>query len=134
MTRISSLWTYPRRGEAGQEHESIEVTAAGLAGDRPKRAAVSVIGADSPGHRANIVLDVTTADVESLAGRVGRIGEALLAFEVTGNACHGVYAAVGEGGVLRVGDEVVLVDDAEDGAQHDATVDGSTDDPTSTDG
>ena len=57
------------------------------------------------------MLDGTTADVESLDGRVVRIGGVLLAVGATGNHCAGLYAAVGESGTVRVGDPVEVVED-----------------------
>ncbi len=111
--RVRAIHTYPeKRGEA-IDHDAVEVRDAGLVGDRPKRAAVSLVGVDSPHTRANIVLDVPTGDLETLDGRVVRIGGVLLALGATGNHCAGLYAAVGEGGTVRVGDPVELVEGAE---------------------
>jgi uncharacterized protein YcbX len=104
--RVRAIHTFPVRGEAGVEHASVHVDAAGLAGDRPKKAAVSLVGADSPATRANLVLDVSTEQVEALDGTVVRIGGVLLALQLTGTACPGLYAAVGEPGSIRVGDTV----------------------------
>lgn len=106
VIRVRSIHTFPVRGEPGVEVAAVHVGPAGLDGDRPKRAAVSLVGHDSPGTRANLVLDVPTADVERLEGSLVRIGEVLLAVEATGNACAGLYAAVGEEGWVRVGDAV----------------------------
>ena len=106
VIRVRSIHTFPTRGEAGVEVESVRVSAAGLAGDRPKRAAVSLVGDDAPATRANLVLDVPTSQVEGLGGSLLRVGEVLLAAEPTGNACPGLYAAVGEEGWVRVGDVV----------------------------
>ena len=108
---VQALHTFPERGQDGQEHERAEVTAEGLVGDRPKRAAISVVGHDAPATRANLVLDVPTAQVESLAGRLVRVGGVLLAVEATGNACPGLYASVGEPGALAVGDAVEVVEE-----------------------
>ncbi|WP_392542211.1 hypothetical protein [Oryzobacter telluris] len=106
VIRVRSIHTYPTRGEPGVEVEAVHVTADGLEGDRPKKAAVSLVGADSPTTRANLVLDVPTAQVEALHGGVLRIGEVVLAVEPTGNACAGLYAAVGAEGWVKVGDTV----------------------------
>ena len=46
----------------------MQVGEAGLAGDRPKKAAVSLVGADAPATRANLVLDAPTERVEALDG------------------------------------------------------------------
>jgi uncharacterized protein YcbX len=106
VMRVLAIHTFPVRGEAGVDHASVLVGEAGLAGDRPKKAAVSLVGSDAPGTRANLVLDAPTERVESLDGSVLRIGDVLLAVQSTGNACVGLYAAVGEPGSIRVGDVV----------------------------
>ena len=111
MTSVRSIHTFPRRREAGDSLPSVLVTAEGLSGDRPKRSPVSLVGHDSPSTRANLVLDLPTAEVEALGGRVVRVGEVLLAVEPTGNACPGLYASVGESGTIRVGDAVEVVED-----------------------
>ena len=102
--RVQGIRTYPTPGEPGVDHDAVRLTSAGLEGDRPKKAAVSLIGDDAPTTRANLVLDAPTTAVEALDGCVVRIGEALLAVQVTGNSCRGLYAAVGEAGTVRVGD------------------------------
>ena len=104
--RVLAIHTFPTSGEPGVDHASVRVTPQGLEGDRPKKAAVSVVGTDAPATRSNLVLDATTAEVESLDGQVVRIGEVLLALRLTGSSCPGLYAAVGEGGSIRVGDSV----------------------------
>ena len=104
--RVLAIHTFPVRGEAGVEHTSVRVDEAGLDGDRPKKAAVSLVGADAPATRANLVLDATTEQVETLDGSAVRIGEVLLAVQRTGTSCPGLYAAVGEPGSIRVGDRV----------------------------
>ncbi len=109
---VRAIHTFPERGQDGVEHHTAEVGAAGITGDRPKKAAVSVVGHDSPHTRANLVLDVPTAEVETLAGRVVHVGGVVLAVEGTGNACPGLYAAVGQAGTVRVGDAVTVVEEA----------------------
>ena len=104
--RVQAIHTFPVRGEAGVEHHIVQVDQAGLSGDRPKKAAVSLVGADAPATRANLVLDATTEQVETLDGSAVRIGEVLLAVQRTGTSCPGLYAAVGEPGSIRVGDRV----------------------------
>jgi hypothetical protein len=106
VIRVRSIHTFPARGEPGVEVDAVRVTAAGLEGDRPKKAAVSLVGDDAPATRANLVLDVPTSDVEVLEGSLLRVGEVLLAVDSTGNSCPGLYAAVGEEGWVRVGDTV----------------------------
>ena len=105
---VVALATYPRAREAAVAHEVVDVGLDGLAGDRPKKAAVSLVGVDSPMTRTNIVLSGTSAEVEALDGQVLRIGEVVLAVERTGNSCRGLYAAVGHPGVVRLGDLVTL--------------------------
>lgn len=112
--RVRALHTFPEKGREAVDHTAVEVDATGLAGDRAKRAAVSIVGHDAPGTRANVVLDAPTADVEALAGTVVRVGQVLLAVESTRNTCPGVYAAVGEAGTVRVGDVVEVVEVVED--------------------
>lgn len=109
---VRSIHTFPERRAAAHDHDSAEVALAGLVGDRPKKAAVSVVGHDSPHTRANLVLDAPTAEVEALSGHVLRVGDVVLAVESTGNACAGLYAAVGHPGTVRVGDAVEVVEDA----------------------
>jgi len=104
--RVLAIHTFPTSGEPAVDHASVRVTQEGLEGDRPKKAAVSVVGADSPATRSNIVLDAPTAQVEALDGQVVRIGGVLLALRVTGSSCPGLYAAVGEAGSIRVGDRL----------------------------
>jgi hypothetical protein len=104
--RVRAIHTFPVRGEAGVEHDRVRVDATGLVGDRPKKAAVSLVGADAPATRANLVLDAPTDQVEALDGSVVRIGEVLLAVQLTGTSCPGLYAAVGEAGSIGVGDRV----------------------------
>jgi hypothetical protein len=107
VIRVRAIRTYPTPREPGVEHAAVRVGPEGIEGDRRKKAALSLVGADSPSTRANVVLDVPTGEVEALAGTVVRIGGALLAVEGTGNTCPGLYAAVGEPGSITVGDEVV---------------------------
>ena len=107
VIRVLAIHTFPVHGEAGVDHASVHVGEAGLEGDRRKKAAVSMVGADSPSTRANLVLDAPTQRVEALEGSVVRIGQVLLAVQSTGTSCPGLYAAVGEPGSIRVGDAVV---------------------------
>jgi uncharacterized protein YcbX len=113
VLRVRAIHTFPERRGPAVHHRAAEVGTAGLVGDRPKKAAVSLVGADSPETRANLVLDGPTDAVEALDGRVVRIGGAVLALNTTGNHCAGLYAAVGETGTVRVGDVVEVVEDDE---------------------
>jgi uncharacterized protein YcbX len=112
VMRVRAIHTFPEKRGPAVDHIAVEVSDTGLAGDRPKKAAVSLVGADSPDTRANLVLDGPTRLVEELDGQVVRIGGALLALNTTGNHCAGLYAAVGESGTVRVGDPVEIVEDA----------------------
>ena len=76
---VRAIRTFPEHGGAAVDHDSVDVDTAGLAGDRRRKAAVSLIGDDAPATRANLVLDGPTADVEALDGHLLRIGEVLLA-------------------------------------------------------
>ena len=106
VIRVQAIHTFPVRGGPAVDHTHVAVAETGLAGDRPKKAAVSLVGADSPTTRANLVLDAPTEQVEALDGSVLRVGEVLLAVQTTGTSCRGLYAAVGEPGSIRVGELV----------------------------
>lgn len=106
--RVLAIHTFPVRGEPAVEHASVTVTRAGLDGDRAKKAAVSLVGSDAPSTRANLVLDVATERLEGLDGEVVRIGDVLLAVQLTGTSCPGLYAAVGEPGSIHVGDRLEI--------------------------
>ncbi len=112
-THVSALHTFPVTGEPGLDHDGVVVEADGLAGDRRKKAAVSLVGNDSPSTRSNVVLDIPSAEVETLVGSVVRIGDVLLAVERPAGSCPGVYAAVGEVGVIRIGDPVLVQEASE---------------------
>ena len=111
MAEVTGIHVYPVSGEPGRELEEAAVDAAGLAGDRRKKAAVHVVAADdvAPDTRANLVVSLTSVELASA------VGGALLAggveLDVTGTArdCPGVYAAVRRPGTVRVGDEVTAV-------------------------
>ena len=101
----------PRQRRAGPELAEAVVDAAGLAGDRRKKAAVHVVAADdvAPDTRANLVVSLPL-------GRAGRGDRGVLVageveLDVTGTArnCPGVYAAVRRPGTVRVGDVVTAV-------------------------
>lgn len=107
VIRVRAIRTFPEHGEPGVDHDAVRVGSDGLDGDRRKKAAVSLVGNDSPSTRANLVLDVPTAAVEALDGEVVLVGDVLLAVQGTGTSCPGLYAAVGGAGWVRVGDVVV---------------------------
>ncbi|MGL5860692.1 MAG: hypothetical protein ACRCY9_05490 [Phycicoccus sp.] len=105
--RVLAVRTYPRRGKPPVGHEAAVMTAAGLEGDRTKKAPVSMVGRDAPDTRANLVLDASTVDVEALDGAVLRIGAAIVVARRTGNSCRGLYASVRQEGRVAVGDVVL---------------------------
>lgn len=111
--QVVSLATFPVPKEPGIGHEAIDIGPEGLAGDRPKRAAVSLTGTDSS-TRANIVVSAPSAELAALDGRRLRIGEVVLAVWNTGNSCTGLYAAVGHPGRLAVGDVVEIEPDEDE--------------------
>ena len=106
---VRAIRTFPEHGGAAVDHDSVDVAEAGLSGDRRRKAAVSLIGDDSPATRANFVLDGPTAQVEALDGRVLRIGDVILAVTTTGSHCAGLYGSVGESGTVSVGDVVEVM-------------------------
>ncbi len=112
-THVTALHTFPVKGEPGLDHDVVAVEGDGLAGDRRKKAAISLVGNDSPSTRSNIVLDLPSVEVEALVGSVVRIGDVLLAVERPAGSCPGVYASVGEAGAIRVGDPVLVQEAAE---------------------
>jgi uncharacterized protein YcbX len=104
---VRQIHVYPVHGEPGRDLDSVEVSEPGLQGDRPKKAPVMVLSADdTSGARANLVVDLPTADLVASVGKVIAVGPVEL--DVTGPAgtCPGVYAAVRRPGTVRVGDAV----------------------------
>jgi len=109
MASLSSIYIYPDRDEPAQELEQASVSAEGLDGDRRKKSPVHLVSVEdyvTTHPRANLVVDVDTADLAALVGRRVRIGSVEL--DVTGSpsSCPGVYAVVPVPGNLAVGDEV----------------------------
>ncbi len=111
--QVVSLATFPVPKEPGVGHASVDVGPDGLAGDRPKRAAVSLAGTDSS-TRANIVVSASSAELAALDGRRLRIGGVVLTVRNTGNDCDGLYAAVALPGRVAVGDPVVVEPDEDE--------------------
>jgi uncharacterized protein YcbX len=112
VAQVTQIHVYPVSGQPGRELEEAAVDAAGLAGDRRKKAAVHLVAADevAPDTRANLVVSLTPTELEASIGGVLVTGGVEL--DVTGTArdCPGVYAAVRHPGLVRVGDEVTAVD------------------------
>jgi uncharacterized protein YcbX len=106
---VQSIHVYPTHGEPGQDLTAVEVSEAGLSGDRPKKAPVMVLSAeDTSGARANFVVDLGVDELAAAIDQVIEVGEVELAVTGTAGNCPGVYAAVGRGGTVRVGDVVTV--------------------------
>jgi uncharacterized protein YcbX len=106
---VRQILVHPVHGEAGRDLESVRVGAAGLEGDRPKKAPVMVLSSDdTSGARANFVVDLPVDVLGASVGQVLAVGAVEL--DVTGPAgsCPGVYAAVRRPGTVRVGDDVAV--------------------------
>lgn len=111
MARVSSILIHPEKDQPGQELESVGVSEEGLEGDRRKKSPVHLVAVTDyvdEHPRANLVVDITPADLDALVGRRLRIGSVEL--EVTSRAgnCPGVYAVVPVPGDLCVGDVVTV--------------------------
>ena len=111
MAEVTELHVYPVSGRPGRDLEEAAVDTEGLAGDRRKKAAVHVVAAAdvAPDTRANLVVSLTPVELTGAIGGVLVAGPVEL--DVTGTArdCPGVYAAVRQPGIVRVGDEVTAV-------------------------
>jgi uncharacterized protein YcbX len=116
VAEVTEIHVYPVSGQPGRDLASASVDAAGLTGDRRKKAAVHVVAAAdvAPDTRANLIVSLTPAQLHAAIGGVLVAGS--IELDVTGTArdCPGVYAAVRREGTVRVGDEVTAV--APDGA------------------
>ena len=111
MAVVSSIFIYPLKDEVGQSLSSVGVTSEGLDDDRRKRAPVHLVSVAAfvDGHpRANLVLDVTTDELDTLVGRRLRIGSVELEVTSRAGTCAGVYATVPVPGELSVGDRVTV--------------------------
>ena len=113
IATVSSLHIYPDSDAPGQELDAVEMTPTGPEGNRSKKHAVHLVSVDAyvASHpKANIVLDVETATLEGLVGRVVQIGECTLTVTQKPSQCAGVYAEVIKPGQVRV-DDVLKVGD-----------------------
>jgi uncharacterized protein YcbX len=108
QARVTELHIFPVHGEPGQDLAEVAVEPEGLSGDRRKKAAVQVVAAEDvrPDTRANVIVDVPSAQLAELVGGVLRLGEVELDVTGTPHSCPGVYAAVRVPGMVRVGDMV----------------------------
>ena len=119
--QVAEIHIYPVKGEPGTDLDEVLVEPDGLAGDRRKKAAVSVVAQEEATFttRANFILTLPAADLLAAIGGTLSVGEVEL--DVTGPArdCPGVYAAVRRPGRVRVGDAATPrnPDDAQDDAQ-----------------
>lgn len=106
--RVTAIHTYPVKDEPATELAECLVEAAGLAGDRRKKAPVYLVATEqlTATTRANLVLDTTAAEIAAAIGSAVRIGEAVLGLGRTTGSCTGSYADVLRPGVVRVGDTV----------------------------
>lgn len=111
---VSSLHIYPDPDAPGQQLDSVEMTPTGPLGNRAKKNAVHLVAASDyvVSHpKANVVLDVEPAVLESLVGRTVRLGSCTLQVTRTPSQCAGVYADVLEPGEVSV-DDLLLVGEA----------------------
>jgi hypothetical protein len=113
IATVSSLYIYPDSDAPGQELDAVDVTPTGPEGNRSKRHAVHLVSVDAyvaTHPKANIVLDVDTATLDGLVGRVVRVGECTLTITRKPSQCDGVYAEVLEPGTVRVDDLLKVAD------------------------
>jgi hypothetical protein len=111
---VSSLHIYPDSDSLGQELDEVEMTPSGPEGNRSKKHAVHLVSVDDyvASHpKANVVIDVETATLDGMVGRVVRVGECTLTITQKPSQCAGVYAEVLEPGTVRVDDLLLLGDD-----------------------
>jgi hypothetical protein len=105
---VTELHIFPVHGEPGEDLAEAVVEPDGLAGDRRKKAAVQVVAAEDlrDDTRANVIVDLPSAQLAALVGGVLRLGEVELDITGTPARCPGVYAAVRVPGTVHVGDAV----------------------------
>ena len=111
MARVSSILIYPERDQPGQTLGTSFVSREGLDGDRRKKSPVHLVAVENyiDFHpRANIVVDIPSADLHDLVGRRLRIGTTELDVTQQAGDCPGVYAEVPVPGDVSVGDEVLV--------------------------
>ena len=78
------------------------------AGDRPRRAGEVPDGCSADDPRANLLLSLPEDDERTWVGRRLRVGDVVLEVTRTPKHCLGVYAEVRHGGVVTVGDPVLI--------------------------
>lgn len=108
---VTSVFIYPVAGEPGQALDRADIGVAGLDGDRPKSAPVSLVTVAEyveTHPRANLVVDLSSEDLDSLVGERIHIGEVALDVVERKVGCGVVYGHVVQGGAVRPGDVVCL--------------------------
>ena len=97
MARVSSILIYPERDQPGQTLGTSFVSAEGLDGDRRKKSPVHLVAVENyiDFHpRANIVVDIPSADTPRPGRPRLRIGTTELDVTQQAGDCPGVYAEV----------------------------------------
>ena len=106
---VVALWIYPTKDEPGVSLSTVEVEPDGLAGDRRKKAALHLVCAADAADlvwRANIVLDATVDQVESLVDQRMMLGTSEIEITSKPSNCPGVYASVVRPGTINIGDRL----------------------------
>ncbi|MFZ2514139.1 MAG: hypothetical protein WAW82_00565 [Candidatus Lutibacillus vidarii] len=106
---VSAIYVYPVPGEPGRALSPAIVTEAGLDGDRHRGAPISIVTADvyaASAPRANLVVELTPAELDELIGHRMLVGEVALELVERNARCGLVYAVVAEPGSIRTGDSV----------------------------
>ncbi|MFN8098470.1 MAG: hypothetical protein U0Q21_09310 [Dermatophilaceae bacterium] len=104
--QVVSVRIHPVKDDPGIDLEHVRVGNEGLDGDRRKKAPVHLVGSDAAQTRANLVLDVPSADLDALVGRSVTVGGTVLGVTRTAGNCLGVYAEVRVPGSISRGASV----------------------------
>ncbi len=107
--RVTGIRIFPVSGEPGRSLHTVEVEPEGLAGDRRKKSPVHLVSSAEPdvgSVRANLVVGLAPAELESAVGSVLSAGSVRLRLTAIPSGCPGVYATVETPGVVSVGDPV----------------------------
>lgn len=111
MAHVSSILIYPDRDQPGQALHSSFVSPDGLDGDRHKKSPVHLVAVEDYVDlhpRANLVVDLPSAELDALVGRRLRIGSTELEVTARAGNCPGLYASVPVPGDVTVGDELTV--------------------------
>ena len=106
---VTGVWIYPTKDEPGISLPAAQLESDGLAGDRRKKSALLVVcSADARElePRANLVLDSTADQLNSLIGQQLVVGTAHIEITRKPTNCPGVYASVLQPGTISVGDRM----------------------------